>query len=360
MKILIYGAGAIGGYLGAHLIQAGHTVTLLTRPQSAAQLRKHGLLLNEAESIDQFNNSRYTHVHPEIITSLQGSKDENEEYGVVILTTKSYDAVPALHDIAECIPSSPMVITFQNGIGIEEEAIALFGEAHVIAGSVTTPVSRDAEGALIVEKAGRGIVLAPVRPDAIIDSWYNLFAASALHTDLQSDYRAVKWSKALLNIIANATSAILDWEPRVIYNHRGLFQLEIGMLREALQVMRHLNIPVIDLPGASARQLARAVRYTPTPVLKPFLARKVGSGRGNKMPSFHIDLMRGKEMSEVLYHNGAIAEQGSEIGIPTPINTTLTEIMLKLAKRQLNHEAYRNAPIRLLKAVEQRRRLWGD
>ena len=63
-------------------------------------------------------------------------------------------------------------------------------------------------------------------------------------------------------------------------------------------------------------------------------------GRGDKMPSFAIDLAAGKKQSEVLYHNGAIAKAGRELGISTPVNTALTDILLKLARQELDWQSY--------------------
>ena len=83
----------------------------------------------------------------------------------------------------------------------------------------------------------------------------------------------------------------------------------------------------------------------------------VGSGRGDKMPSFYVDLVANKRHSEVLYHNGAIAQAGWAHGVPVPVNTTLTEILLQVIKTPALRSVYRDDPEQLLAAVPHARTL---
>jgi Ketopantoate reductase PanE/ApbA C terminal. len=77
------------------------------------------------------------------------------------------------------------------------------------------------------------------------------------------------------------------------------------MLRECLAVMKAQGIDVVDLPKTPVRALAFATRL-PLWLSKPLLGRAAGSGRGGKMPSFHIDLHSGRGKSEVDYLHGAV------------------------------------------------------
>jgi 2-dehydropantoate 2-reductase len=162
----------------------------------------------------------------------------------------------------------------------------------------------------------------------------------------------MKWSKALLNIVGNATSAILNRPPGAIYKIDSLFDLEKEMLRETLAVMDALKIKVIDLPGSPATKLSFGVRRAPNMVLKPILTNVVAKGRGDKMPSFQIDLMAGKGKTEVIYHNGAIAKAGRARNIATPVNTALTNILVGLARQELDWRDYDGKPAKLLDEVK--------
>jgi ketopantoate reductase len=78
------------------------------------------------------------------------------------------------------------------------------------------------------------------------------------------------------------------------------------------------------------------------------------SGRGTKMPSLHIDLAAGRNTSEVNVLNGAIVKAGQDINIATPINQTLTEILVGLVAGQVDRDTYRHQPEKLLKEIRKR------
>jgi 2-dehydropantoate 2-reductase len=161
----------------------------------------------------------------------------------------------------------------------------------------------------------------------------------------------MKWSKMLTNLLANASSAILDLPPDQIFAHPGLFAMEVHQLREALRVMKAQGIPVVDLPSTPVRALAFAVRSLPPRLSQPLLRRAVGSGRGAKMPSFHIDLHGGRGKSEVDYLNGAVARFGQRLHIATPVNTTLTNLLLQLTDGSLPLDSFAHQPDKLLSAI---------
>jgi 2-dehydropantoate 2-reductase len=157
----------------------------------------------------------------------------------------------------------------------------------------------------------------------------------------------MKWSKMLTNLIANPASAILDMTAAEIFANRKLYKLEIEMLRECLAVMQAQNIAVVDLPGTPVKALAFAASLPPW-LSKPFLGRAAGSGRGAKMPSFHIDLHSGRSKSEVEFLHGAIVRAGEKVNVPTPVNKVLTETLLKLTNREIPLEEFAHQPEKLL------------
>lgn len=163
----------------------------------------------------------------------------------------------------------------------------------------------------------------------------------------------MKWTKLLTNLLANATAAILDMTPAQIFASPALFAIERRQLREALAVMDARHIPVVGLPGTPSRELAAIIRTLPPFLARPLLARSVGAGRGAKMPSFHIDLHAGRGQSEVDYLNGAVARAGAAEGIPTPVNATLTRILLSLTRGEIPLSEYAGRPERLIAEINQ-------
>ena len=347
MKILIYGAGAVGGFIGSRLFQQKHDVTLVSRKVTGALIKQHGLLVTE--------EGRTRKLDLQVLPTIAAAFMDEPRYDLIILGMKAYDVEATLDPLVAFCPQPPPIIALQNGIGVEELLAAQFGAEQIIAGSVTIPIRKESANHLLVEKTDRGIALAPVASGQSIKSWAALFKDAGLKTAVMRDYRSLKWSKAFLNIIGNATAAILNRKPRLIYQSDSVFELEFGMLQEMLAVMRAAKIKVVDLPGASASRLAFGMRRLPKSLFRPMLTRLVTDGRGDKMPSFYIDLNSGKGQSEVLFHNGAVARKGAELGVPAPINAALTDILWRLTIEDLDWRAFDGRPRRLLQAVKNHR-----
>ncbi|MDX1615802.1 MAG: 2-dehydropantoate 2-reductase [Candidatus Promineifilaceae bacterium] len=348
MNILIFGAGAVGGYLGAKLIQAGHKVTLIARGAAAEAMAINGLTVIEgAEQIV---------TQPKTVESLRQAMTDGAQYDQILVCMKAYDAQAALDELVAFSSSTPRVMTFQNGVGIEELFVAEFGAENVIAASLTTPLSNETYHSIVVERLGRGLALAPTEANGSISEWVDLFNDADIRTIGLDNYHSMKWSKMLVNMIGNATSAILNRHPRVVYSYRPTFKIEMDMLSETLTVMRKQKIKTVDLPGVTTGRLAFAVRWLPNGLVKPILSRLVAAGRGNKMPSFHIDLMSGREQNEVVFHNGAVVEAGRRLEISTPVNEALTDILLKLARGELDYQIFNGQPERLVTEVNAYRR----
>ncbi|RPI21976.1 MAG: 2-dehydropantoate 2-reductase, partial [Chloroflexota bacterium] len=105
----------------------------------------------------------------------------------------------------------------------------------------------------------------------------------------------------------------------------------------------------VDLPGVPVRALAFTAARLPAPAARIILRKGLGTGRGGKMPSFHIDLHSGKGRSEVDDLNGAVVRFGAEHHIPTPVNRILTETLLRLTTGEEEPAVYARQPDKLLK-----------
>jgi 2-dehydropantoate 2-reductase len=218
----------------------------------------------------------------------------------------------------------------------------------VIAGTVTSAIGRIAAGDIALERL-RGVGIAAGNPLSARLS--QEFSAAGLNARLYPSAPAMKWSKMLTNLLANATSAILNMTPAEIFNHPGIYRLEVKQLREALRVMRAQKIAVVDLPGTPVRLLALALRSLPPGVSRPLLRNAVGSGRGGKTPSFHIDLNSGRGLTEVDALNGAVVRFGEQVRVQTPVNRLLVSTLQALASGEMPRDAYARNPEKLLKRL---------
>lgn len=339
MNFLLFGAGAIGAYIGGSLARQNHRVVFLEQPEAARRLRERGLRLQLAPD-DVF-------VLPPTFFTVCSSLAEalgQSPFDAAIFALKSFDTAAALEQMRPHAASLPPVLCLSNGVDNEPALASLLGQERVIAGVVTSAVGRRAPGDVVLERR-RGIGIATTHP--LARPLITAFCAAGLNARPYPNAAAMKWSKMLTNLLANATSAILDMTPANIFAHPGLYRLEIAMLREALAVMQALRLPVVNLPRTPVRLLAWAVRL-PESLARPLLRRAVGGGRGGKMPSFHIDLHSGRGRSEVEWLNGAVVRYGEHVGVKTPINRLLTDILLALTRGDLPRDAYAHQPEKLL------------
>jgi 2-dehydropantoate 2-reductase len=229
----------------------------------------------------------------------------------------------------------------------EPAIAAVIGADKVIAGTVTSSVGRRAVGDIVLERL-RGVGVVDRHPLSLfILKTLNEAGLNARLFSLAGD---MKWSKMLTNLPANATAAILNMTAGEVFDHPGLFRLEMRMLRETLRVIRANRFHVVNLPGAYVRALALGT-HLPDIVSRPLMLKAIGGGRGSKMPSFHIDLYSGRGKSEVDWLNGAVVRYGEKVGVPTPVNKLLTETLLALTKGELPLDTYAHRPEKLLALI---------
>jgi ketopantoate reductase len=116
------------------------------------------------------------------------------------------------------------------------------------------------------------------------------------------------------------------------------------MILELLRVMKAKKIKTIDLPGYPVNAMKTAYTILPPSILKIFLGKAIGKSRGNKKPSLMIEIEKGNTITEVSYYNGAISKAGGEIGVKTPVNSVLTDLLKKIASGEIPQEDYRKKP----------------
>ena len=348
LKILTFGAGAIGTYVGGSLVLAGHNVVFLEQEAVVEELRQRGLRLDL--SVDKRRETRDAFVIPPASVVFAASLEEALRYGPFdagLFALKSFDTAPALETLEPLADRLPPLLCLSNGVENEPEIALALGTDKVIHGTVTSAIGRRGPGDIVLEKL-RGLGVAAGHP--LSERLAAALDAAYLNCRLYPNAASMKWSKMLTNMLANPTSAILDMTAAEIFANKDLYQAEIRMLRECLAVMEAQDITVTDLPGTPVRALALATRLPPW-LSKPFLARAAGAGRGGKMPSFYIDLHSGRGRSEVEYLHGAVVRFGEKLGVPTPVNRALTDTLLRLTDKEIPLDSFAHEPDKLLALI---------
>ena len=137
MRILVIGAGAVGGYFGGRLAAAGRDVTFLVRAARAEQLRRTGLQI-----FDPYGD---VSVQPKLLLA-EELKARPEAFDLIVVSTKAYSLEAAMEDFAPAVGSATVILPLLNGMRHLDALDARFGAEHVVGGSTQVVADLDAEG----------------------------------------------------------------------------------------------------------------------------------------------------------------------------------------------------------------------
>jgi 2-dehydropantoate 2-reductase len=139
---IIFGAGAIGTYIGGNLILHGQNVVFLEQPEATSLLRERGFKLN-------IFGQELRILHPDVYSSLPDVL-ALAAFDVAIFAIKSYDTPTALESLSRYSSTLPPVLCLQNGVENEPALEMILGKNKVIAGTVTSAISRRAVGDILL------------------------------------------------------------------------------------------------------------------------------------------------------------------------------------------------------------------
>jgi 2-dehydropantoate 2-reductase len=138
MRILVVGAGAIGGYFGGRLLEAGRDLTFLVRERRKAQLAKTGLVIrSKLGDVDL--------PAPPTVTA----EALREPFDLILLSCKAYDLEAAINSFAPAVGAKTAILPLLNGIGHMDSLAARFGSGAVLGGQCLISTTLDAEGRIL-------------------------------------------------------------------------------------------------------------------------------------------------------------------------------------------------------------------
>ena len=303
MRFIIYGAGGIGGVIGAELFQAGHAVALIARGPHLAAIRKHGLVYENP-------HGSYTLDIPAFGHPSEVSFEEND---VVFLTMKSQHTLGALEDLRAVADDDIPVICCQNGVANERMALRRFKNVYAMV--VYLPAHALDPGVVQTHSAKIvGILDAGVYPRGIDPLIEKVTAAlEQANFSAKPDPNVMRWKygKLILNM-RNALFAI---------RARSDAARAIGLLAEK---------------EAAACYDAAGIDYTNQDELRErrgeMMARGKVKGQDRSGGSSWQSIMKGSGDIEADYLNGEIVLLGRLHGVPTPVNRALQRMANDLAR----------------------------
>jgi 2-dehydropantoate 2-reductase len=306
MRFVVFGAGAIGGVLGARLAQAGEDVTLVARAAHARAIRQSGLRLDAPEK-----SATLALPVAEAASELAFRGDE-----VVLLATKSQDSAGALRDLAAVARPETPIVCVQNGVANERVAARFFADVYGVC--VMCPAEHIEPGVVVAQSAPLTGLLDigrfPRGSDDVSRSVAEAFRRATFESEVRDDVMAWKYRKLVLNL-ANAVEATCA---------RGTGRRELIDLlrREGEEVLRAAHIDVVAGEEDEARR-------------GDLLQVREVEGRARAGSSTWQSLARRTGAVETDYLNGEIALIARRIGRRAPINARLTALARHAARNNV-------------------------
>jgi len=302
MKIAIFGTGAVGGYFGIRLAQAGEDVTFIARGRHLQAIQENGLRL---ESI----SGDFT-VQPAKAT------DDPARVGpvdLVILGVKAWQIPEAAEAMKPLIGPQTMVLPLENGISAASELEAVLGREHVLGGLCQISALIAAPG--VIQHVGIDPIVTfgelDNRPTARVESVRQALAkCQGVTVQVAADIHVALWRKFMFIVAVGGVGAATR-QPiggsRSVPETRRLLQ---GSLEEVAALARAKDIP---LPETAVKETLARIDAIPP----------------NTYASMQNDIMNGRP-SELESQVGTVVRLGGEQDVPTPINEFLYAVLLPM------------------------------
>ena len=298
MNFLIVGVGAIGGSFLAFLSRAGHRCAgLVKKGQELDTLKIEGIWGRFSQKVVTLSDLRSLDFTPDL----------------VVISVKSYDTESALRTVIPVIEDNTYLLIAQNGYGNYEKAVEVFGEGKVI-------LSRIIYGSEVLE---RGRIRITVCADDVIvgdpsgkidENYLRSLAITLKEAGIPTRYDPkvyeFLWAKIIYNSALNPLGALLGVNYGWLADQPSSRYLMDRIIDEIFQILRAKGI--------------RTLWNTADEFREAFYGELIPATKDH-FPSMLKDIRRGK--TEIDSLNGAICKLGEEVGIDTPYNKAITELV---------------------------------
>ena len=337
-KIAIVGAGAVGGYTGAHMVKAGEDVTFIDPwPENVEHMRRHGLRVTHAKDVPEFTVPvRALHV-----TDAQSLAKERP-VDIAFVCMKSYDTEWAATLIKQYLAPDGYLVSLQNcmneatvagvvgwgktlGCVASQITVGLVAPGHVHRGA------GKGGAAHTVYRAGEVHGRVTPRAEEVVR-----LVATADSAKVTTNLWGERWSKLVANVMQNglsavtglASNAMLDNVPiRRFATRLGSEAIRVGQAQGyALEEILHLPPETIARAGegdAEAEKIVDAQRF-----------KDAGRLAAEQRPSMGQDMVKGRR-TEIQFLNGHVVREGEKLGLACRANALLTDIVLRVERGEL-------------------------
>jgi 2-dehydropantoate 2-reductase len=303
MTIAVVGSGAMGSLFGGKLSLAGEDVLLYdVNREHVDAVASGGLAIEDAATGVATVARPRASADPRAVAHAEA----------LIIFVKSTATEEAASQLSGVVSPSAIVLTLQNGLGNEEIIRRHFGPERTAAGVTSQGATFLGPGRIrhagkgpthICMSDGKNQRLAPLA---------SALSAAGFETHVEKDVAGLIWSKLVINVGINALTALTSQANGRLLDSEETKSLMGELVDEAVTVARALRI---------------RLTYADPVAMVMQVAQKTGANRSSMLQDFDR-----KRQSEIDFMNGAIVREAAKLGIPVPVNATITRLIKALEK----------------------------
>ncbi|WP_459501311.1 2-dehydropantoate 2-reductase [Bacillus sp. C1] len=236
MRILVLGAGGIGGYFGGRLVEKGEDVTFLVRSGRKQQLEKNGLVIRSIKEDFSFT--------PQLIIKTESV----DPFDLILFSTKTYHLEEAINDLKPFVGENTIIIPLLNGIAHLSALQQVFGEDKVIGGLCFIETTLNDEGDVVQTSAADQLVFGEIknlhteRIHRVVDTLKGTKASFVLSNHIVQDM----WHKYLFITVMSGVTTLMRAPIGPIRESDGGRDLIRNLFEEVAQIMKVSGAPIQD------------------------------------------------------------------------------------------------------------------
>lgn len=307
MRIVILGAGALGGLIGARLSQAGEDVTFLEANVARARLlAEEGLFLSEAESGEH-------HIPVKVVTTLEGQPPAD----LLFVAVKAYQTESAVRAALPVIGERTWILSTQNGIGNVDRIRQVTDTDRILTGITYSSIQHTGPNRMRYRAGIKPIQMAPLNRIVTdeVRAIGEVFCRAGMAAQVVEEVDTVVWQKLLHNAVVNPVSALTGMSCSELLDDPDLQAFMRALCDEIVGVMRARGTPLEDAEDPY-RPIVRSQKAL-----------------GKNRPSMWQDFTRGL-LTEVDALNGGIVAEAERLGVRAPLNWAITQLVHSRERQQ--------------------------
>jgi 2-dehydropantoate 2-reductase len=290
MKIAVIGAGGVGGYFGAKLVQAGHDVTFIARGEHLKAIKSRGLIVKSIDGDFKVE---------QIKASDKISDIDNPD--LVIVAVKAWQIKELREEIKKVLKDETLILPLQNGVLAADELAETIDKKHILGGLCRIISKIEAPGVIRHIGVNPTIVFGELdkAKTGRVNKIHELFKSAGIESKISEDIEADLWRK-FISICVSGLLAISNTTYGELREIKETRQLMIDLIKEIFALSQKIGV------NLEANFIEKTLSFIDT---FPY----------DSTASLTRDVWE-KRPSEIEYQNGAVVRLGEKYGVPTPIN----------------------------------------